>query len=177
MTAAAACRTAGQVATFEAITALLDATGATYRVVDHEPAGKSDEVAAARGTTMEQGAKALVLTDKKDVTQFFLAVLPSNMNLDKGKFGNCIGLKGSQGKSRITFASPDKVTELTGCTSGTVPPFVFNEQLRLVVDRKMANVNEIAFNAASDRQSIILNTVDYLRSIGVSVNDLPDITV
>lgn len=175
MTAAAAFRTAGQAATFEAITALLDTAGASYRVVDHEPAGKSEEVAVARGTTMEQGAKALVLTDKKDVTRLFLAVLPSNLNLDKVKFGNHIGLKGNQGKSRISFASTDKVQELTGCTPGTVPPFVFNDKLKLVVDRQMANVEEIAFNAASERQSIILNTQDYLKSIGVSVDDLPDI--
>ena len=44
--------------TFEKLTALLDANQASYRVVEHPTAGKSEEVAKIRGTQIGQGAKA-----------------------------------------------------------------------------------------------------------------------
>ena len=49
---------------FESLKELLTQQGAHFRVVAHESAGTSAEVAKARGTQLGQGAKALVCTIK-----------------------------------------------------------------------------------------------------------------
>lgn len=49
---------------FESLKELLTQQGARFRVVAHESAGTSAEVAKARGTQLGQGAKALVCTIK-----------------------------------------------------------------------------------------------------------------
>ncbi len=45
---------------YEQLRQLLDANQADYRLLEHPAAGKSEEVAAIRGTEVSQGAKALV---------------------------------------------------------------------------------------------------------------------
>lgn len=47
---------------------------------------------------------------------------------------------------------------------GAIPPFSFNEELKLVADPELfERYSEIAFNAGRLDRSIILNSDDYLR--------------
>ncbi|PIJ50848.1 hypothetical protein BL250_06830 [Erwinia sp. OLTSP20] len=60
--------------------------------------------------------------------------------------------------------SPAEIRQLTGCTPGTLPPFSFHPQLRLIVDPTLCQRNrEIACNAASLTCSLLLDASDYLR--------------
>ena len=47
--------------TFTALVALLNAQGASFRVMEHVAEGKSDAIALIRGNKPEQAAKAMVL--------------------------------------------------------------------------------------------------------------------
>ncbi|MGW5180264.1 hypothetical protein ACWERY_38820, partial [Streptomyces sp. NPDC004082] len=60
---------------FEQIIDLLDREKAAYRVVEHAAEGRSEEVSAVRGTTVSQGAKALVCRVKGIDSPAVLAVL------------------------------------------------------------------------------------------------------
>lgn len=144
---------------FEALCRLLDQHQATYRVVYHANAGKSEEVARIRGTEVGQGAKALVceITGGKTPELAVLAVLPADRRLDLKHLAELMG--GTKGR----LADPDTAFSRTGCKIGTIPPFSFSPELILVVDPELAERHDIiAFNAGRLDASILLDSRDYL---------------
>lgn len=144
---------------FIRLCALLDAHQARYRVVEHPPAGKTEEVAVVRGTEHGQGAKALVCHIKgSSEYQYVLAILPADHQADLQRLAEqCRG-------KRASLASPKETDTLTHCTFGAIPPFSFNENLVLIADPLLfTRFEELAFNAGSLERSVILNTEDYRR--------------
>lgn len=144
---------------FEKLCALLDFQRARYRVVEHASAGRSQDVAAQRGTQLGQGAKALVCHVKGNgVRQHVLAVLPADKQADLARLA--LGIGGT----RASLASPAEVDALTGCVFGAIPPFSFHADLLLVADPLLfTRFDELAFNAGSLERSLILSTQDYRR--------------
>ncbi|MCI6988453.1 MAG: YbaK/prolyl-tRNA synthetase associated domain-containing protein [Campylobacter sp.] len=142
---------------FSKIDELLSTHNASYRVLNHAPAGTSAEVAKIRGTKLGQGAKALVCTAKFDGRKtHILAVLPADHSADLTKLALNLGAK------KISLASPKEVSELTDCVFGAIPPFSFDDGLELVVDPNLfGRFDEIAFNAGLLDRSIVLNADDY----------------
>ncbi|WP_158783524.1 YbaK/prolyl-tRNA synthetase associated domain-containing protein [Pantoea sp. BAV 3049] len=145
--------------TFEKLTALLDNQQASYKLMEHEPTGKCEEVAAIRGTAVGQGAKALVCHVKGNgLKQYVLAVLPADQQADLSKVAQAVG------GLRASLASPAEVDRLTGCVFGAIPPFSFHEELKLIVDPTLCERNsEIAFNAGLLEKSMVLDAQDYQR--------------
>ena len=156
---------------FEDLVALLEREQARFRVVEHESEGRSDLVAALRGTTIAQGAKAMVceITDlsKTEPGKFVLAVVPGDCRVNfKAVARMADGRKG-------TFANPDRAQSLTGCVMGAVPPFVFNGPLTLFADAAfLASEDEIAFNAGRLDRSIVMKSVDYKRIARPQIGDI-----
>lgn len=145
--------------TFTRLVSLLDENNARYRVVEHISAGRSAEAAKARGTLIEQGAKALVCHVKGNgIKQHVLAVLPAHRKANLSLLAQ--GINGS----RASLASPDEVMNLTQCVFGAIPPFSFHPQLKLIADPMLFKLMpEMVFNAGSLERSIILNVADYQR--------------
>lgn len=133
---------------------LLKHNNARFREVSHQIEGKSEKVAALRGSTLQQGAKAMVLKVGK---KYVLAVLSSSLRVDMQKVASAMNEK------KASFASMEDAEKLSGCKMGAVPPFCFNNDLILIVDSSILKVPEIAFNAARLDRSIFLNTEDYIR--------------
>ncbi|HCH50860.1 MAG TPA: YbaK/prolyl-tRNA synthetase associated domain-containing protein [Proteus sp.] len=144
---------------FEQLTSLLNDNQATYRVVEHSTAGRSEEVAKIRGTQLGQGAKGLVCHVKGNgIKQHVLAILPADKQADLAKLAIQIG------GTRASLASPKEVNTLTQCVFGAIPPFSFHPSLKLVADPLLfQRFDELAFNAGTLERSIILNTQDYKR--------------
>lgn len=144
---------------FQRLIALFDETGARYRVIEHITAGRSVEAAKARGTKIEQGAKALVCHVKGNgVKQHVLAVLPAHRRADLSLLAH------QMGALRASLASPVEVMSLTQCVFGAIPPFSFHSGLKLVVDPMLfMQLPEMVFNAGSLERSILLNVEDYQR--------------
>ncbi|MFF0075875.1 YbaK/EbsC family protein [Streptomyces sp. NPDC005494] len=139
------------------LVSLLDEHGARYRVVDHAPEGRTEEVSALRGHPVSQGAKCLVVMVKtgKRTKRYFLAVVPGDARVDLP------GLKALAEGSYVSFASADRAEELSGSVSGTILPFSFHPDLELVVDPGVLEHEEIFFNAARLDRSLALDTRDY----------------
>jgi len=174
---------------FNKIHDLLSKNGAKFRVIEHESARTSEEVAKIRGTKMSQGAKALVCSIKgvneakfreifKDENVFegylldderpamkagkiyLLAVLPADEQADLDALTQKFDGK------KASLASPEEVMALADCVFGSVPPFSFHKNLHLVVDESLLEQNEeIAFNAGLLDRSIVLNVKDYARIV------------
>ena len=144
---------------FERLVAALDAGSARYRVIEHEPAGQSDRVAAIRGTKPSQGAKAIVCrVPVGDREQLVLAIVAGDRKLDMKAVAAIVGGK------KASFAAPALAEEITGCTIGAIPPVAFDDRLTVVADQTLLDTeDEIAFNAGRLDRSIVLSSADYRR--------------
>jgi Ala-tRNA(Pro) deacylase len=145
--------------TYERLLALLDKNQATYRLIDHDPEGRTEVVSAMRGHPVEAAAKCMILMIKlgKKVTKYVLGVVPGTARIDLN------AVKALWGASYVSFASPDIAEELSGSVVGTVLPFSFDDRLELVVDPEVLKSAELYFNAARLDRSMALATVDYKR--------------
>jgi Ala-tRNA(Pro) deacylase len=144
---------------YDRLIALLDQSGASYRLIDHAPEGRTEIVSAMRGNAIGHAAKCMVVMAKlgKKVTKYVLAVVPGNARVDFN------ALKQLLGASYVSFASPDIAESLSGSVVGTVLPFSFDERLELLVDSTVLEPEEIFFNAARLDRSLALRTADYKR--------------
>jgi Ala-tRNA(Pro) deacylase len=115
---------------FERLVSLLTRQEACFRIVEHEPEGRSDKIAEIRGNEPKQGAKAIVTMSliNKDERIYNLAVLPANEAVDFSKIARVNNSK------RTMMAPLDRVEKLTSCGPGYIPPFSFSEELKIIVE-------------------------------------------
>lgn len=143
---------------FDRLESLLRSEGARFRVLEHPPEGKSDEVARIRGTLPGQGAKAMLCRSKDEPAVYVLAILSGDRKLDFRKVAQAVGAK------KVSLASPEEAEREMGAAIGAIPPFTFSDHVRLVVDPALVETyDEIAFNAGRLDRSMVLETKDYLR--------------
>src|SRR5688572_15811835 len=97
----------------------LDANGASYRLIDHEPEGRTDIVSPMRGNALAQAAKCIILMVKlgKKVTKYVLAVIPGDARVDLE------AVKTLMGGTYILFALQEIAGRPAGRVAGTVVPF------------------------------------------------------
>lgn len=143
--------------TYEQLISFLDQHGAQYRLIDHEPEGRTEVVSPMRGNTLAQAAKCIVMMVKvgKKVTKFVLGVVPGDAKIDLN------AVKALYHGTYVSFATQDIAERLAGSVSGTVLPFTFNAELELIVDPELLKNDEIYFNAARLDLSMALLTSDY----------------
>jgi Ala-tRNA(Pro) deacylase len=144
---------------YERLISDMDAAGARYRVIEHAPEGRTDQVSALRGHDVAQAAKCLVVMVKigKKQTRHVLAVVPGNARLDLQ------AVKSLLDGTYVAFAAKDKAEELAGSMSGTVLPFSYDARLELIADPALLDQPELYFNAARLDRSVALATDDYVR--------------
>lgn len=143
----------------EQLRALLSREGATYRVIEHEPEGRTEVIARIRGNRIEQSIKSMVLqvrlTRRENI--YCLANIPGDCRVDFD------GVQKYFNADSVAFAKREKAQELTGCVIGAIPPFSFNEQLQLLADPLTQKNEEVVFNAGRLDRSIMMKLNDYIR--------------
>ncbi len=145
---------------FERIVRLLSGGGARYRIIEHAPEGRSEHISKIRGNLPSQAAKAMVVAVKtREGRRFALAILPGNRRVDFAAIARQLA------GSKASFAAPEEARRLTGCDMGAVPPFSFSDELRLLVDPRLLEHDEIAFNAGRLDRSMFLATQSYLEIV------------
>lgn len=138
---------------------LLDQDGATYRVLEHEPEGRTEMIAKIRGNRIEQSIKSIVVQVRLNRKEnlYCLANVPGDCRIDFD------GIKNYFNADSVAFASRDKAQELTGCVIGAIPPFSFSDQLQVLADPLIQENEEVVFNAGRLDRSIFMKLDDYLR--------------
>jgi len=141
--------------------AYLDEHHVPYRLIDHEPEGRTEIVSAMRGNKVSQAAKCIILMIKigKKVTRYILAVVPGNARVDIN------AVKALLGGTYASFASKDIAERLAGSVAGTVLPFSFDPELELMVDPSLLENDDIYFNAARLDRSMVLKVSDYVNLV------------
>lgn len=142
---------------YERLVKLLDENGSRYRLIDHEPEGRTEVVSSMRGNELSQAAKCMVMMVKigKKQKRYVLAVVPGDARVDLN------AVKRLFEGTYASFASQDVAERLAGSVAGTILPFSFEEELELIADPTLLENEEIFFNAARLDRSMALNTGDY----------------
>jgi len=145
--------------TYQRLIALLDQNGARYRILEHEPEGRTERISSIRGHDPRFAAKAMLLAlDLDKQTRIHvLAVVPGNKRVSFS------ALKHLFQATHAAFASREVAETLAGSRVGAILPLAFDPDLKVVVDVEFGDVEEIYFNAARLDRSIALNAADYLR--------------
>ena len=138
---------------FEKLKKYLEENHISYEYKEHEEVRTSEEAARARGEDIKIGAKAMIL---KADEKFVMLVLSAAKKIDSKKVKEILGVKS------LRFATPEEVTQLTGCVPGGVPPFANIFGLDLIVDKTIPQNEFMAFNAGERTKSLKLKTKDYL---------------
>ena len=138
---------------------LLNREGARYRILEHEPEGRTEVIARIRGNRIEQSIKSMVLQVRLSRREniYCLANIPGDCRVDFE------GVNTYFHADSVAFAQREKAQELTGCVIGAIPPFSFNDQLQLLADPRIRQNQEVVFNAGRLDRSIMMNLDDYLR--------------
>src|SRR6266508_1595632 len=137
---------------------LLDSAGATYRVIEHEPEGRTEIIAKIRGNRIEQSIKSIVIQVRlKKENIYCLANVPGDCRIDFK------GIKNHFNADSVAFAAREKAQELTGCVIGSIPPFSFSDQLLVLADPLIQENEEVVFNAGRLDRSIFMRLDDYIR--------------
>ena len=143
----------------EQLCELLNKEAATYRVIEHEPEGRTEVIAKIRGNRIEQSIKSIVvqvrLNRKENI--YCLANVPGDCRIDFK------GIKAHFNADSVAFASREKAEELTRCVIGAIPPFSFNDQLPVLADPLIQENEEVVFNAGRLDRSIFMKREDYFR--------------
>ena len=141
-------------AVFEKLKAFLDSNDVPYTLMEHEAVYTSEQAAQARGTPLQQGAKALVFeADKRPI----LLVVTADRRIDSRAFKRAFGVKD------LRLATAERVAELTSLTIGAVPPFGGLMGLATYVDESLLKNEDIVFNAGSHTRSILMKCQDFRR--------------
>jgi len=145
--------------TYTLLTDLLAHEGAVYRVIEHEPEGRTEVIAKIRGNRIDQSIKSIVLQVRlsRRVNIYCLANVPGDCRIDFK------GVKNHFNADSAAFAKPEKAQELTGCVIGAIPPFSFSDQLQVLADPLIKENDEVAFNAGRLDRSVMMKLEDYIR--------------
>jgi Ala-tRNA(Pro) deacylase len=148
------------------ILSLLGGSGIPFDHFEHEHVHTSHEAARARGTNIEDAAKALVFETGSG--KLIECVVSGHRRVDLKK------LKVLLGEKDIALASPERVIHVTGCTVGSVPPFgnLFSPPLLMYVDQEVLTRERIVFSAGSHYHSIRMRPEDWVKLANPVIADL-----
>lgn len=139
---------------FEKIVKLLNDAEIPFQTLHHEPTHTCEESAKARSESLHIGAKAMLM---KVNDTYSLFVLSASKKIDSKKIKTIFKARS------LRFANPEELFELTSLVPGSVPPFGKPIlPFPLYVDHSIEELTQVAFNAGSLSDSIIMTRKDYL---------------
>jgi len=142
----------------------LDANKVSYNVMSHKVAYTAQEVAAAQKVTGWQVAKTVVCNCDGN---YVLLVLQAPVMVDFDRLKKALKCK------EIRLASEQEMEKLfPGIELGAESPFGNIHNLPVYVDKGLAEMQEIVFNAGSHTETIRLNYADYARLVNPKVVEI-----
>ena len=137
----------------EAIVSLLQNSGVSFQLLEHEPVFTSEQAARVRGVSLKQGVKAMVLQSNSG--NFFLFCLPADKKIDFKKAAELVDEK------RLFLANPAEVLRITGCQIGSVSPFSgLLSQLPAFFDSGILENETVEFNIGLHTHSVRMKSGD-----------------
>lgn len=131
----------------------LDSNNVKYVSVSHSPAYTAQAIAASAHVSGKELAKTVMV---KVDGRMAMAVLPASYQVDFDK------MKDATGADMVELASEMEFKDLfPGCEVGAMPPFGNLYDMEVFAAAKLAEDEEIAFNAGSHTELIKLAYKDF----------------
>jgi prolyl-tRNA editing enzyme YbaK/EbsC (Cys-tRNA(Pro) deacylase) len=151
-----------------AMSEVLDRSGVSYERLPHSHTESAVDEAEALGLPPDEVAKTVVV---KTASGNLRAVVPASCRIDLRKLRAIVG--GS--KKTLHLLSEDELAEAYGeFELGAVPPFGGPEGDRVIVDRRVAELESVVIEAGSHDESVRLKTGDL---VGLTKADIADVCV
>jgi len=142
-----------------AVFALLDRLHIPYRRVEHSCAGTMEDCSAISEVLGVRICKNLFLCNRQK-TDFYLLCMPEDKPFHTKDLSRQIG------SSRLSFASPEDMERLIGCTPGSASILgLMNDtehRVRLLLDRPVAAAELFGCHPCKNDASLSLRTADLL---------------
>lgn len=139
--------------------ALLDGLGIPYRRVEHEAADTMEACASISDKLGTRICKNLFLCNRQQ-TAFYLLAMPEDKPFYTKDLSRGIG------SSRLSFAPPDRMEELLGCSPGSASVLGLandtQRRVRLLLDRDVAEAERFACHPCDNTGSLTIATRDLL---------------
>lgn len=138
--------------------------GVDFSTHQHPPAYTAQEVAAEEHVSGDELAKAVIVrADDK----YAMCVLPASYKLDLDKAAGVLNAKS------VRLADESEMAELfPDVEVGSEPPFGGMYDLETLVDKHLAEDEEIVFQAGSHRETVRMTYADYASIAEATVADL-----
>lgn len=135
----------------------LDKNNVHYEIISHATVYTAQEIAASAHISGREMAKTVMLRIDGKMT---MAVLPASYKIDFDL------LKEATGANTVELANEHEFKDMfPGCTIGAMPPFGNLYGLDVLAARKLAEDEEIAFNAGSHSELMKLKYSDFERLV------------
>lgn len=152
--------TAERCAAEQAVFALLDELGIAYTRVEHDCADTMEDCAAISDVLGVRICKNLFLCNRQK-TDFYLLAMPEDKPFHTKDLSQQIG------SSRLSFASPEAMVELLGCTPGSASVLgVMNDtehKVRLLMDKDTYTAEYFGCHPCKNDGSLRMKTADLLK--------------
>ncbi|MBM4048751.1 MAG: hypothetical protein FJ279_26915 [Planctomycetes bacterium] len=152
----------GETETTKKILAFLTGQNIPFQRLEHEPVTTSEAAAGARGSRLEEGAKALIV---KANEKYHHLIISAAKRVDNAKLRKILGT------NRVRFATPEELKQLTGCLPGAVPPFGNLFGLPVYMDDGLVAEETVYFNCGSHTVSLRMARADLQKATGAQVQD------
>jgi len=124
----------------------------SFKHMVHEPTPTSEDSARMRGTSLNEGVKALILRGKNSKKNYQVNI-PAHLKADMKAIGEAVGEK-------CEFETPEVIKERFGLIVGGVPPFGSLLNLETFFDEGIAQQNQVSFNCGLATESLVVNAKD-----------------
>lgn len=136
---------------------LLKQQDALFHHVEHQESLTSEESAKIRGTTVEQGVKAIILKGKTSKKNYQFNI-PAHLKLD-------MKLVSEHVNEKCEFEDPHVILERFGLKIGGIPPFGPLLNLETYYDESVAAHDQVAFNCGLTTESIVCKSKDLIKVV------------
>ncbi len=150
---------------FAEIEELLTSQKIKFETLEHAAVKTSEEAAKVRGTKLEQAARALIW---KTENGFIQSICSAAREVDEEKLKKIAGVK------KLELAKPEEVKKITGCEIGCVPPFGNLFDLKMFIEKSLAENEKVVFNAGLHTKSIKMRFADFAKIVGERLGDFAE---
>jgi Ala-tRNA(Pro) deacylase len=135
----------------------LDSNGVAYTTIPHRPAYTAMEVAQSAHVPGQEMAKTVIVDLDGHLA---MAVLPATRHVSLDRLGRSVGAKHVGIATEMEFRA-----DFPDCEVGAMPPFGNLFRMEVLVDPKLAEDEEIAFNAGTHAEVLRMAYKDFERLV------------
>ena len=141
------------------VTRLLEQHKVEFKMLPHnEPVFTVEAAAAQRGVVLDEMVKSILLRERKK-RRFVMACVTGDTRLDPQAVRE--HLPGPW--KRLSFATREEITEITGYMQGSVAPLCMPENIPVVFDSALARCVNVNISSGDPMAGLELKAEDLLR--------------